>query len=137
VETARSVLENVGGRLIEIRTARGWTQETCAEKLLVDVRLLRRIEAGRHNLTVLTLVAIAQRLGVPTRALFDHAALLSGQRRPGRPRRAILATAVPVPPAARPDARVYTRSARADAHAVSEKPTRSPRPGARPPPKKK
>src|SRR6202035_2323723 len=83
VETPRSVLENIGRRIIEIRIARGWTQETCAEKLWVDVRLLRRIEGGRHNLTVSTLVRLAQRLEVPTSALFD-ASQLEDARRPGR-----------------------------------------------------
>jgi transcriptional regulator with XRE-family HTH domain len=86
VETPERVLENVGRRIIETRLRRGWTQEACADALEIDVRLLRRMEGGELNITVNTLVRLAQRLGVTTRALFEPAKF-SGPRRPGRPRR--------------------------------------------------
>jgi transcriptional regulator with XRE-family HTH domain len=123
VETPRTVLENVGARLIEIRLARGWTQEACAENLLVDVRLLRRIEAGRHNLTVVTLVGLALRLGVATRTLFEDARL-SVERRPGRPRRMDPATVVAKPRAVKPRAHPYEPAAPVNEHVVSEEPKR-------------
>jgi transcriptional regulator with XRE-family HTH domain len=50
----------------------------------VDVRELQRIEAGRVNLTLHTLLRLARALGTPVRALFDPPASRA-PRKPGRP----------------------------------------------------
>jgi transcriptional regulator with XRE-family HTH domain len=135
VETPRTVLENIGRRIIEIRIARGWTQETCAEKLWVDVRLLRRIEGGRHNLTIATLVRLAQRLEIPTSVLFD-ASQLEDARRPGRRRLIESAPSIAVVTASstassadrsRPP---YSPPGATAAHPLGEKGGRRPRPPA-------
>ena len=78
-------MRNVGRRIVELRRARGWTQEHTAERMQLDAVTLRRIEAGRHFVTLRTLVRLANALGVPTRALLDDATLRE-PRRPGRPR---------------------------------------------------
>jgi transcriptional regulator with XRE-family HTH domain len=132
VDSPRDVLANVGARVREIRLSRGWTQDVCAEHLKMDVRLLRRVDGGKLNVTVFTLVRIAQRLGVPIASLFE-ASTLAEPRRPGRPRRREVpvtheADAVPSPPPAPPaPARgVYARKVTADSSALQEMP--GPRP---------
>jgi transcriptional regulator with XRE-family HTH domain len=80
----RRVFEDVGRRVRELRIAHGWTQEAAVERLGVDVRELQRIEAGRVNMTLQSLVRIARGLGVPVRELFD-APSARGPRKPGRP----------------------------------------------------
>lgn len=62
---------DLGHRMRELRIERGWTQEVAAERLGVGVRELQRIEAGRVNLTLRSLVRIARALAVPLRSLFD------------------------------------------------------------------
>lgn len=74
---------NLGQRVIELRKAHGWTQQNLADRMQIDSREVRRIEAG-DNLTVLMLVKLAGALGVGVGALFEPA--LPTQRRVGRPR---------------------------------------------------
>lgn len=81
----RRVFEDVGRRVRELRVDRGWTQEDAVERLGVDVRELQRIEAGKVNLTLASLVRLARGLGTPVRALFDPPTSRA-PRRPGRPR---------------------------------------------------
>jgi transcriptional regulator with XRE-family HTH domain len=84
VTTAEKVRRNLGLRIVEMRRASGTTQEELAVLLAMDARDLRRIEAGESNVTVDTLVRIAEALGVPVAALFDVPS--AGARRdPGRP----------------------------------------------------
>ena len=87
-ETPRLVLKTIGRRLIALRAARDLTQEKFAEKLGIDVRLLRRIEAGTVDMRVSSLCRMARRLGLSVRALMEplEVADLREPRRPGRPR---------------------------------------------------
>lgn len=87
VET-RAVLVGVGRRIAELRAARGLTQEQLLPLLgLTDVKHLQKIEAGRLNLTVRSLVGIASALGCESVAsLFVEPA--SREVRRGRPRKA-------------------------------------------------
>jgi transcriptional regulator with XRE-family HTH domain len=80
----RRACQDLGRRVREARTGRGWTQEVAAERLGIDVRELQRIEAGRVNLTLHTLLRLARALGTPIRALFDPPASRA-PRKPGRP----------------------------------------------------
>ncbi len=50
------VLRSVGRRVAELRSG---TQEELAERLGVSIKYLQRIEAGRPNLTIRSLVRIA------------------------------------------------------------------------------
>ena len=57
------VLRDVGRRIAELRHAAGLTQEQVAEKLGVSTRFYARIESGTANLTLRTMVNVAEVLG--------------------------------------------------------------------------
>ena len=77
------VLRDLGRRIAELRTIRGLTQDRLAENADVTVQYIQRIEAGRENLTVRSLVRIANLLGASVPELFQEP--LRRQVRPGRP----------------------------------------------------
>lgn len=56
-------------RIVELRKARGWTQEKLAEKSSVTVRTIQRLEAG-NDASLETLTLLARALQVPVRDLF-------------------------------------------------------------------
>ena len=62
----RSVL---GAQLRELRRSRGLTQEGLAEELGVTPRYLAGIERGERNLTLDSVDALAEQLGVPVMSL--------------------------------------------------------------------
>jgi transcriptional regulator with XRE-family HTH domain len=82
-QTASRVIQDVGRRVAELRAARGWTQEKFAEELRLSVQRVRMIETGRANLTLRTLVALSNKLGVTAADLLARPA--SRTVRPGRP----------------------------------------------------
>lgn len=65
-ETA-AILRELGKRIGELRRARGLTQETAAERLGMLAPNYARIEQGRQNVTVDTLVRIVRVLGEDVR----------------------------------------------------------------------
>ena len=69
--SAKAIRRDVGRRIAEERTARGWTQEHLAERLRVSTRYLQSVEAGRENLTIDSLAKIGNVLGVKAASLFD------------------------------------------------------------------
>jgi transcriptional regulator with XRE-family HTH domain len=78
-----AVLARLGRRIGELRGER--TQQQLADRVGCDLRDLQRIEAGTRNVTVKTLVEIANALRVDPAELFVAPAK---RRRPtGRPRR--------------------------------------------------
>jgi len=81
---AGDVLRDLGRRVAELRAARGMTQEQFAEAGDFAVQYLQRVEGGRENLTVRSLVRLANLLHVSIPDLFAKPALRSV--RPGRPR---------------------------------------------------
>ena len=60
----------LGLRVRALRQERGWTLEQAAERMHLELSHLQRIEAGALNVTLVTLVRIAEGLDVPTSALF-------------------------------------------------------------------
>ena len=76
----------VGRRLAEERRRLGLTQEALAEKLGVSAKYLQRIEAGRQNLTLGSLVTLARALGQQALDLLRPPRKLD-RPPPGRPRR--------------------------------------------------
>jgi XRE family aerobic/anaerobic benzoate catabolism transcriptional regulator len=58
------VLEVLGGKVREGRTARGWTLRELAEKSGVSVRFLVQLEAGRGNISVRRLSDLAHAFGI-------------------------------------------------------------------------
>jgi transcriptional regulator with XRE-family HTH domain len=84
VRETRTVLRDLGFRMRELRRQRELTQEAFAEKLGMLAPNYARIEQGRSNATVDTLVRIAHALGVDILDLFKKPKDRSVK--PGRPR---------------------------------------------------
>ena len=70
----RRVITSVGHRIAELRAARGSTQEQFATEANVSLKYLQRVEAGRENLTIRSLVRFANIFRVQIDALFVEAA---------------------------------------------------------------
>ena len=85
MDDADRVCRDLGQRVIELRKERGWTQQQLAERMEIDPRDLRRVEAG-DNVTIHMLVKLARSLTVEIAALFVTPRRRD-RRRPGRPRR--------------------------------------------------
>lgn len=79
-----AVLKDLGRRVKEIRRSRQLTQEALAEKLAMLPSNYARIEQGRMNATVDTLVRIAKALKVSVSDLFTKPE--SKRSKVGRPR---------------------------------------------------
>jgi transcriptional regulator with XRE-family HTH domain len=73
----------LGRRVAEIRVRRNRTQEEFAEDLDVSLKYVQRIEAGRANLSVRSLVRVANALHVPLKEFFSKPRSMSVRR--GRP----------------------------------------------------
>lgn len=84
-ENPAEIVRDVGRRIAEIRAGRDLTQEEAAERLGLSVKGYQFIERGIQNLTIKTLVRIANALDVRTAELF--AAPASREIRRGRPRK--------------------------------------------------
>ncbi|QGH69576.1 helix-turn-helix domain-containing protein [Pseudactinotalea sp. HY158] len=66
---AISLKSTLGTQVREIRRARGLTQEALAEQLEVSPRYLAGVERGERNLTLDSVDALAEQLGVEARSL--------------------------------------------------------------------
>ncbi len=75
----------IGRRIADLRNASGITQEQLAEQSEVDARYVQRIEAGEINVTIDTLVRIANVLRVGVGALFEAGATSSTRGRAKAP----------------------------------------------------
>ncbi len=62
--------ENFGGRVRQLRKARGWTQEELASKAGMEYKYLGAIERGEKNLTIGNIEKIAAGLGLEAYQLF-------------------------------------------------------------------
>lgn len=74
---ASSLKSTLGAQVREIRRARGLTQEALAEQLEVTPRYLAGVERGERNLTLDSVDALAEQLGVDAVALLHDVADLS------------------------------------------------------------
>lgn len=84
-ENPADLLKNVGLRIVELRSKRGWSREDLAERLNISVRYISRIEAGGQNLTVHRLAWLAGKLGVRVVELFAEPGI--DRIQVGRPRK--------------------------------------------------
>jgi len=84
-QSSDSVRRALGLQVQEVRRERGLTQEGLADKLAMLPSNYARIEQGRQNVTVDTLVKIANGLGVDVADLFTPPK--ARKSRPGRPRK--------------------------------------------------
>ena len=55
----------MGGRVRELRAARGWLQQDLADRAGVSMQTVSNLETGRHVPGTATLAKIAGALGVP------------------------------------------------------------------------
>jgi transcriptional regulator with XRE-family HTH domain len=85
-QALKSVVDDLGRRLAELRGERGWTQSTAAERASMAEKDYQAIENGRRSITLRTLVTLANAFDVSVRALLDPPKD-RGARRPGRPRK--------------------------------------------------
>ncbi len=79
---ASRVIRDVGRRIAEIRLEREWSQARLAEELGIALQNLQRMEQGRQNFTVRTLVRVAQKLGCEPRELWEPPT--TARPKPGR-----------------------------------------------------
>lgn len=84
--STETVLLALGRRIAELRRAQGMTQEQAAARLRMLAPNYARIEQGRQNVTVSTLVRMANFLDVLVSDLFAAPAS-SHASRPGRPKK--------------------------------------------------
>jgi transcriptional regulator with XRE-family HTH domain len=83
-----ALLKKVGRRIAELRQAAELTQEQLAAKLKITLKYLQRVEAGRHNLSVDSLVRFSRVLKAEPKALFEEPRTLMVNV--GRPRKRVL-----------------------------------------------
>ncbi len=82
--TTDQVLSDLGARLADLRRAGGETQADLAARLGVSLRYLQHLEYGEHNVSVDTLVRMANAHGVTLSELFAPPKVRAPRRR-GRP----------------------------------------------------
>lgn len=82
-----AVIRNVGRRVAEMRAELGLTQDEFSAQVGIGLKYLQRIEAGRENLTIESLVKLANHLNTRVTALFEPARTQTGRR--GRPLRRV------------------------------------------------
>lgn len=78
-------LNQIGRRIAELRSLRGWTQEALAERVGVSDKRVQQVESGRKNITVATMVRFANGLDASLTDLVSKPQS-SARRRPGRPK---------------------------------------------------
>ena len=78
-----TVMKSVGRRIAELRHGQNWTQDELATELDVTVKYVQRVEGGAENLTLKSLVRVADLLDVDVSELFAEP--LSLDVRMGRP----------------------------------------------------
>ena len=66
----RRAARALGLQVRALRQAKGWTLEEAAERGDLDLKHLQKIEAGTINVTLVTLVRIAEGLGETVGGLF-------------------------------------------------------------------
>lgn len=81
----RALCERVGQRIAELRSARDWSQEELAQALGRTLRHIAALELGEYNVTLGTLLKVANALEVDVAELFSPP---TGKKRaPGRPKK--------------------------------------------------
>jgi HTH-type transcriptional regulator / antitoxin HipB len=85
VEDAEKLKDHVGRRIAELRERAGLTQADVAETIGTTVSNLQRIEYGTQNVTLETLVKVANALGVKVADFLAEVEGPNEQRGRGRP----------------------------------------------------
>ena len=77
-------LESIAANILRLRRSHGLTQEELSEATGLEMRFLQRVERGKVNISIETLVRLANALEVPPARLLRRMRL--GPAVPGRPR---------------------------------------------------
>jgi transcriptional regulator with XRE-family HTH domain len=77
----------IGLKVAELREQRGLKQQELANLAQTTVQWLSRVENGRENLTLSSLVKLSNALGIAVIDLFASPSDPSRKVRPGRPRK--------------------------------------------------
>ena len=72
--TQMQIQEQLGARIRELRVSRGWSQEAFADYCGIHRSHMGEIERGNANVTLLTLLVIAQQLQITASALLKEIA---------------------------------------------------------------
>ncbi|MEW7278964.1 helix-turn-helix transcriptional regulator [Aquimarina sp. 2201CG1-2-11] len=67
--TKDELKRNIGKKIIELRTQKGWNQSDLARACNKDRQALEKLENGKVNPTVYTLLEISKALEVPLQEL--------------------------------------------------------------------
>jgi transcriptional regulator with XRE-family HTH domain len=78
----KEAAQALGKQVREIRESRGLTLEQASAQMDVDLKHLQKVEGGQLNVTLVTLLRVADGLNVAPSALFERVAI--AKRRKGR-----------------------------------------------------
>ncbi len=67
--TKDELKRNIGKKIIELRTQKGWNQSDLARACNKDRQALEKLENGKVNPTIYTLLEIANALEIPLQEL--------------------------------------------------------------------
>jgi putative transcriptional regulator len=63
--------KKIGQKIIELRTKRGWTQSDLARACNKDRQAIEKLENGKVNPTLFSIMEIAKALEIPLKELVD------------------------------------------------------------------
>ncbi|WP_367279595.1 helix-turn-helix domain-containing protein [Ulvibacterium sp.] len=69
--TKEELKKRVGQRIVELRTQKSWTQSDLARACGKDRQALEKLENGKVNPTIYTLLEISKALDLPLSALIN------------------------------------------------------------------
>jgi transcriptional regulator with XRE-family HTH domain len=69
--TREKLKKKIGERIIELRTQKGWSQSDLARACNKDRQAIEKLESGKVNPTLYTLVEVAEAMGVTLAKLVD------------------------------------------------------------------
>jgi transcriptional regulator with XRE-family HTH domain len=88
-QTPEELARNVGRRVAEVRLSQGLTQQDFATLIRNSVQWISRIENGEENLTLATLVKLADALKLEVAELFRPPAPGARKAKRGRPKKVV------------------------------------------------
>jgi len=63
-------MEDIGARIRDVRTSKGWTLDTLAAESGLSASFLSQVERGLSTLSIVSLASICRALGLPIESLF-------------------------------------------------------------------
>lgn len=69
--TKEGLKKKIGQRIVELRTQKGWSQSDLARACNKDRQAMEKLESGKVNPTLFSLLEIAKALDIPLKKLVD------------------------------------------------------------------